>query len=322
MLIGLAIVIGFLVLVFSSDLFVRGAAAIAQNFGVSPTLVGLTVVSVGTSSPEILVSLSAALTGAGELAIGNAIGSNIANIGLVLGATLCFCSIRVVRVYLRLEIPILLSITGLTTLLIMDSELSFTDSILMMSTLPIALYIIVRKRLGDDLNEAVGQSNNIEQLPNLRAVGFFLVGLILLILSSRMLVWGATEAAEFLGVSELVIGLTIVAVGTSLPELAASIASALKNHTDLAFGNVIGSNIFNLLAVMPIPGLIQSISLSVDFLYRDFFMMTLLTVMLAGFVYRINTNKESYGSIILGRKIGFIFVGAYVLYYYYLYISM
>ena len=120
MLIGLAIIVGFIVLVFSSDIFVKGAAAIAQNFGVSPTLVGLTIVSIGTSSPEILVSYSAAITGAGELAIGNAVGSNIANIGLVLGATLCLCSIKIERVYLRLEVPLLLSITALATVLIID----------------------------------------------------------------------------------------------------------------------------------------------------------------------------------------------------------
>ena len=322
MLIGLTIIVGFVVLVFSSDLFVKGAAAIAQNFGVSPSLVGLTIVSIGTSSPEILVSFSAAITGAGELAIGNAVGSNIANIGLVLGATLCLCSIRVARVYLQLEIPILLSITALAAVLIIDLELSSTDSLLMLTALLLAMYIIVKKRLVYNSSKPNAHNNNIEELSRLKASIFFLIGLVLLIVSSRLLVWGATEAAMLLGVSELVIGLTIVAVGTSLPELAASIASALKNHPDLAFGNVIGSNIFNLLAVMPIPGLIQSLSLNRDFLYRDFFTMSLLTLILSGFVYASSTKLNANCSVVLGRKIGSIFVGAYVLYYYYLYISM
>ncbi len=322
MLIGLAIIVGFIVLVFSSDLFVKGAAAIAQNFGVSPTLVGLTIVSIGTSSPEILVSFSAAITGAGELAIGNAVGSNIANIGLVLGATLCICSIKIARVYLVLEIPILLSITALATVLIIDLELSLIDSILMLATLLLAMYLIVEKRLTYISIQPNAHDNNIEELGRLKATIFFLIGLVFLILSSRLLVWGATEAAIILGVSELLIGLTIVAVGTSLPELAASIASALKNHPDLAFGNIIGSNIFNLLAVMPIPGLIQSMSLNQDFLYRDFFTMGLLTLILSGLIYASSTKLDTNCSVILGRKIGFIFVGAYVLYYYYLYISL
>ncbi len=322
MLIGLAIIVGFTVLVFSSDIFVKGAAAIAQNFGVSPTLVGLTIVSIGTSSPEILVSFSAAITGAGELAIGNAVGSNIANIGLVLGATLCICSIKIARVYLVLEIPILLSITALATVLIIDLELSLIDSILMLATLLLAMYLIVEKRLTYISIQPNAHDNNIEELGRLKATIFFLIGLVFLILSSRLLVWGATEAAIILGVSELLIGLTIVAVGTSLPELAASIASALKNHPDLAFGNIIGSNIFNLLAVMPIPGLIQSMSLNQDFLYRDFFTMGLLTLILSGLIYASSTKLDTNCSVILGRKIGFIFVGAYVLYYYYLYISL
>ena len=322
MLIGLAIIVGFIVLVFSSDIFVKGAAAIAQNFGVSPTLVGLTIVSIGTSSPEILVSFSAAITGAGELAIGNAVGSNIANIGLVLGATLCICSIKIARVYLVLEIPILLSITALATVLIIDLELSLIDSILMLATLLLAMYLIVEKRLTYISIQPNAHDNNIEELGRLKATIFFLIGLVFLILSSRLLVWGATEAAIILGVSELLIGLTIVAVGTSLPELAASIASALKNHPDLAFGNIIGSNIFNLLAVMPIPGLIQSMSLNQDFLYRDFFTMGLLTLILSGLIYASSTKLDTNCSVILGRKIGFIFVGAYVLYYYYLYISL
>ena len=321
MLIGLAIIVGFIVLVFSSDIFVKGAAAIAQNFGVSPTLVGLTIVSIGTSSPEILVSFSAAITGAGALAIGNAVGSNIANIGLVLGVTLCLCSIKIARVYLRLEIPILLSITVLAAVLIIDLELSLTDSIIMLAALLLAMYIIVQKRFTYDSIEPTAY-NNIEELGRIKATIFFLIGLVLLIFSSRLLVWGATEAAIFLGVSELIIGLTIVAVGTSLPELAASVASALKNHPDLAFGNIIGSNIFNLLAVMPIPGLIESMSLNKDFLYRDFFTMGLLTLILSGFAYASSTKLDTNCSVVIGRKIGSIFVGAYVLYYYYLYISL
>ena len=244
------ILVGFIVLVWSADLFVAGSASIAENWGISPIIIGLTIVSLGTSAPEVLVSITAALSDAGELAIGNAIGSNIANVGLVLGITVLVAPLCVHQNCMRQEMPTLLVVTIGCGLLMLDGELSRLDGLLMLGALGLILVQMVRSQSEDSsLVEEAGE----EELPHLRPLRAwvtFLVGLALLIASSRLLVWGAAQVAVELGVSQLVIGLTIVAVGTSLPELAATVASALRGHTEIAIGNVIGSNLFNLLAVM------------------------------------------------------------------------
>jgi len=317
------ILIGFIVLIWSADLFVAGAASIAKNMGLSPIIVGLTIVSVGTSAPEILVSITASLSNAGDLAIGNAIGSNIANIALVLGVTLLVAPLMVQERCMKTEYPILLLATAVCGLLIIDYELSPRDGWLMIIMLVLIVWQLVRKQFGDAnlIEEAEHEPEHV--LPPVRAWISFLIGLALLIASSKILVGGAVLAAEALGVSELIIGLTIVAIGTSLPELAATIASAMRGHTEIALGNIIGSNLFNLLAVMAIPGLVGARTLEPSVITRDYFTMTALTVFL-GFAIIISRwrSKSRPGHAYLGRILGVLLVSSYALYYYLLHSSM
>ncbi len=274
----IAVVIGLVVLVWSADKFVLGAAATARRLGMSPLLVGLTIVSIGTSAPELFVSAVATLDGVGNLAIGNAIGSNIANIGLVLGITALVSPIALRKKLLRKELPLLLLVSILAGLTLVNLELGLIDSLLLLAGLVVAMYIMFQD--SDDAGESLvddEEAEAIESISTKMAVFWLVTGLVALMASSKSLVWGASEIAMSFGVSELVIGLTIVAIGTSLPELAASIASALKGHHDIAIGNVIGSNIFNLLAVMPVPGLIAKVAVEPDALYRDLPVMLGLT---------------------------------------------
>jgi cation:H+ antiporter len=322
LLAAFAILVGFVLLIWSADLFVAGAASIAENMGISPIIIGLTIVSIGTSAPEILVSVTAAMANAGELAIGNAIGSNIANIGLVLGTTVLVAPMSVHPRCVRKELPALLLVTAGVGALLLDGVLSRLDGMLMLAALAyILLQVVSNPDESADLLEEAGEEV-LAHLNPLRAWLTFALGLALLIASSRMLVWGATEVALFLGVSQLVIGLTIVAVGTSLPELAATVASALRGHTEIAVGNVIGSNLFNLLAVMAIPGLVQPEVLDPQVLPRDYATMALLTVMLALAVYFGRRRKRAVpGHSYLGRTVGVLFVASYALYYYWLYLT-
>ncbi len=277
---ALAIVGGIAVLVWGADRFVTGAATLARNLGISTLIVGLTVVGLGTSAPEILVSSVAALQGNPQLAVGNAIGSNIANIGLILGATALLIPLQVHSRTLRREYPVVLGVSILSYVLLMDENLSRMDGlILVTSLLAVTLWMIHIARQGDakdPLNEELEQEIPSD-MPTGKAVLLLLVGLIALLASSRALVWGAVEIAVWLGVSDLVIGLTIVAIGTSLPELAASIAGAMKNEADLAIGNVLGSNLYNLLAVLSLPGLIAPGAIDSDVVQRDLPIMLLLT---------------------------------------------
>ncbi|MFK4752143.1 calcium/sodium antiporter [Oceanobacter antarcticus] len=276
-----AVLIGLVVLVWSADKFVLGAAATARRLGMSPLLVGLTIVSIGTSAPELFVSAVATLDGAGNLAIGNALGSNITNIGLVLGITALVSPIPLKKKLLRKELPLLLLVSILAGLTLADLELSYIDSILLLAGLVAAMYILFQE--SDDSGESLVDEDEaaaIESLSTKMAVFWLLLGLVCLMISSKALVWGATEIARSFGISDLMIGLTIVAIGTSLPELAASVASALKGHHDIAIGNVIGSNIFNLLAVMPVPGLIATVAVEPMALYRDLPVMLALTLAL------------------------------------------
>ncbi len=276
----ISILAGFGLLVWGADRFVMGAAALARNLGVQPLLVGLTVVGFGTSAPEILVSGTAAVQGNPGLAVGNAIGSNIANIGLILGFTSILAPLTVHSDTLRREYPLLLGVSIGAWLLMSDGMLGRLDGGILLLGLVAALVLVVRIGLargaGDPL-VAEFEAEIPKGIDTRAAVGWFLVGLLVLLVSSRILVWGAVNIAQFFGVSDLVIGLTIVAIGTSLPELAASVASALKNEHDIAIGNVIGSNLYNLLAVLSLPGLLAPAALSQEVLARDLPVMLLLT---------------------------------------------
>lgn len=318
-----AIIAGFAILLWSADLFILGASAIARHRGVSPIIIGMTIVSIGTSAPEILVSLTAAFSGVGELAIGNAIGSNIANIGLVLGITLLITPVLVLQSTIRRELLILLLATGLAGTLLADNVLSSVESWLLLASLVLVMSIVLRGQVRDpELQLEAGRAPQ-RDLSAARSWLTFTLGLLLLIASSHLLVWGAVDVADRLGVPELVVGLTVIAIGTSLPELAATVTSALRGHTDIAIGNVIGSNLFNLLAVMAIPGMVSTQSLAPEVSARDYPAMALLTVLLAMAVYRGGRrDRTPPGHSGMGRLFGVLLVTFYALYYYLLYISL
>ncbi len=307
-----ALLLGFFALMWSADHFVNGAAATAKNFGMSPMLIGLTIVSIGTSAPEILVSLMAASSGHGDLAIGNALGSNIANIALVLGITLLIAPIPVNTLLMKKELPLLAAITIASGALLYDNYLGFWEGVAMIVGLVATMMIISRWQKqpeADKLTTAGTESD--EEIPDLsqgKAALILLGSLIVLLASSRLLVWAATYIARDMGISELTIGLTVVAIGTSLPELAASVASALKKHHDMAIGNIIGSNIFNLLAVMAVPGLVAPVAIDPMAFTRDYPIMTGMTLLL---VFMTLVGKRPR---ILGRISGLILFSCYIAY--------
>ncbi|MCW8908364.1 MAG: calcium/sodium antiporter [Sedimenticola sp.] len=278
-----AIIAGFVLLVWGADRFVSGASSIANNLGLPPMIIGLTIVGLGTSAPEILVSTMAAIQGNPGLAIGNSIGSNIANIGLILGITALIAPLVVRSETLRREYPVLLAVSLGTLLLLMDGELGRLDGVILLAGLVGLLYAMVRISMGSRASDPM-TAEILAEMPEAmstgRAVVNFTLGLALLLFSSRILVWGAVNIATEFGVSDLVIGLTIVALGTSLPELAASIASALKKEHDIAIGNVLGSNMYNLLAVLAVPGLLAPGAFDPQVLSRDMVMMIGLTLAL------------------------------------------
>ncbi len=285
---NLAVLFGFALLVWGADRFVLGASALARNLGISPLIIGLTIVGFGTSTPELLVSAIAAWEGNPAMGIGNVLGSNITNIGLILGLTALIAPMTVHSVTLKREFPVLLLIMILALLLMLDGELGqFDGGVLLLGTVLLIAWM-VRLGLNDRNGDPMASEFSKEipaQLPTSKAVMWLVLGGIILLVSSRMLVWGAVNIAEWFGVSDLIIGLTIVAIGTSLPELAASIVSALKGEHDIAIGNVLGSNMFNLLAVLAMPGLIQPSRPPADVLLRDFPVMFGLTIILLGISY-------------------------------------
>lgn len=305
-----ALLAGLVILVWSADRFVIGAAATARSLGISPLVIGLTIVSLGTSAPEMFVSATAALDGAGGLAIGNAIGSNITNIGLVLGITALVAPIPLQKKLLKKEIPLLLLVSVIGGLVLTDLKLDQTDAVILIITLFVAVYLLFQQssESGENIVDEDEQAE-IDSTPTHKAVFWLVVGLTALMISSRMLVWGATEIAQAYGVSELVIGLTIVAIGTSLPELAASVASALKGHHDIAIGNVIGSNIFNLLAVLPIPGLLSPLRVDQSVLYRDYGVMLGITIGLIVLIvigYRSGRINRVSGAVLLTAYVAYL----------------
>lgn len=283
-----ATVAGFALLIWGADRFVVGAAGTARNLGVPTLLIGLTVVALATSAPEILVSITASLDGNAELAVGNAVGSNIANIALVLGMTALVRPMEVRSTILRREMPALLAVTLLTVMVFLDSFLGRLDGLLLLAGLVVLLRWLVtlgmRSHEADPLNQEIAAEMPAE-LPMATALGWLGIGLLVLLIGARMLVWGAEHLADELGVSDLVIGLTVVAVGTSLPELAVSVVSALKNEHDIALGNIIGSNMFNCLAVLGPAGLIDPTAFTSEMLSLHFPMMMALTLVMFAMTY-------------------------------------
>lgn len=283
---SLAILGGFALLVWSADRFVEGAAATARHAGMPSLLIGMVIVGFGTSAPEMVVSAVAALEGNPDLALGNALGSNIVNTGLILGVTALIAPIAVHSKIVRRELPLLLAISLLAGALLWDGDLSRTEATGLLAgffaLIGWTIYEGLRYR-EDALAGDMDQELASHPMPLGTALFWLVAGLLLLIVSSRVLVWGAVSIAQAFGVSDLIIGLTIVALGTSLPELAASVIAARKGEHDIAIGNVVGSNMFNLLAVIGIAGVITPMSsIATEVLSRDW--PTVLVLTLALFV--------------------------------------
>lgn len=304
-----AIVGGLILLVWSADRFISGSAALARLLGVSPLVIGLTVVAFGTSAPEMFVSALSALQGQPGLAIGNALGSNITNIGLILGITAMVRPLTVGSSILRRELPMAAGLVLLSVILLLDGDLDVFDGVVLLIALTGLLIWLYRMATSGDPADPLA-SEIVNELPaqdmSLRTAVFWtVVGLILLASSAQILVWGAVGMAEMLGVPDLIIGLTIVALGTSLPELAASLAGALKGEHDLAIGNILGSNMFNLTIVLPMPALLSPGLVPPELLSRDMLAMVLFTgvlfLMAAGWAGRAGRiNRIEAGVLLLG----------------------
>lgn len=311
-----AIIAGLILLVWSADRFVDGSAATARYFGMPSLLIGIIIVGFGTSAPEMVVSALAATAGNPGIALGNAYGSNITNIGLILGFTALISPIAVSSQVVRKELPILLAISAMAAWQIYDGELTRLDAIILLAVFALIMGTTIYQELKkknhapQDAQDAQDTQESSMSLP--KAIMWLVLGLVLLIVSSRMLVWGAVEIAHALGISDLIIGLTIVAVGTSLPELASSIIAAIKNEHDIALGNIIGSNLFNTLAVVGIAGSIAPMEVSFEVLTRDITVMCALTVALLIFA----VGKK--GKARINRFEGALLVLSYIAYTVYL----
>ncbi|SUB24679.1 calcium/sodium antiporter [Avibacterium avium] len=285
----LAILVGLAILVWSADRFIDGAASLASYLGMSPLLIGIVIIGFGTSAPEIIVSALSALNHSPGIALGNAYGSNITNIALILGVTAMIKPIMVNSQVLKKELPVLMLVTLLSALLIYDATISRLDAMILLAVFTLYMGWTIwqgTRHSGDSLEQDISDElKEKSQMPLKTAVLWLVIGLALLMASSQLLVWGAVNIATYLGVSDLIIGLTIVAIGTSLPELAASIMAARKNELDLAVGNIIGSNLFNTLAVVGIAGAISPIQATPEVFSRDMLVMIALTGLLFLFGY-------------------------------------
>lgn len=291
----LLVIAGLTLLMWGADRFVHGAAATARNLGVPPLLIGLTIVAFATSAPEILVSIVAALEQQPGLAIGNAIGSNIVNIGLVLGVTALIRPIQIESATLRREMPALLAVSLLTVSLFLDSYLSRMDGIVMLTGLVITMVWLARLGTRSAANDPISLDFEAEIPTDVRtsmAVVWLVIGLGTLLVGAELLVNGAIGIATELGISEVVIGILVVALGTSLPELAVSLASALKGEYGLAIGNIVGSNIFNLLAVIGIAATIEPAALAPTVLSLHIFVMVAFTLVLFAMIYGHDQRSE------------------------------
>jgi cation:H+ antiporter len=306
-----AVVSGLVLLAWSADRFVEGSATTARHFGVPPLLIGMAILGFGTSAPEMVVSAFAASQGNPGVALGNAYGSNIANIGLILGVSALVSPVAVRSRVLRQELPVLTAVTGLVVLLIWDGGISRVDGLLLLGVFAVLMVWTIRQGLAprdDALASGTERRVAVPQMAIGRAMFWVIAGVCLLVLASSVVVWGAVEIAHDLGISDLVIGLTVVAVGTSLPELASSIAAVRKGEHDIAVGNVIGSNLFNTLVVIGIAGSIHPIDVPAEALSRDSLVLGGLTVSLfvIGYGFRGQGRVNRFeGAALLACYLGY-----------------
>jgi len=306
-----ALGIGFLLLTWSANTFADNALLLGKHFNISKIFIGIVILGFGTSAPELLVSALSAWQGNAGLAIGNAIGSNITNILLVLGVTLCILAIRIDAELIRKNFLLLLAATALFSLLIFDQKLNFVDGVILTIALIFILYLLScfeeqTENSADDTSPAVNLALS-------KIVTGLFIGLVILLASSKIVVWSATEIAQQLGVSDVIIGLTIVAFGTSLPELATCVASAMKKHGELALGNIVGSNIFNTLGVTATASLITTYNLPEQIFTRDYPVMLITTGVLFLLVLIFLRKK------FIPRGFGLLFITGYVTYIYLIY---
>ena len=291
LLYSVLLLVGFLVLFKSADQFVIGSVATAKNLNISPMIIGLTVVALGTSAPEIFVAAASSLRGEPELAVGNAIGSNIANMGMVMGITALLVPLPFKREVLRHDLPIMALVTACAGLVLYDNELTIWDGLLLIGLLVLFLLRIAfdSKLSEPDALLDVAELDEIPEMPLSKAIMLLVLSLVFLLISAELLVYAVVYISKAMGVSELFIGLTVIAVGTSLPELVVSVTSALKGETDLAIGNIVGSNIFNILAVLSIPSFLAPTVLSQEIFWRDYGLMAGMTVAVLIFAYGIRS---------------------------------
>lgn len=303
----IAMIVGIALLVYSAEFFIEGSSTLALRFGMPKLLVGMLVIGIGTSAPEIVVSVLSALNGSSGLALGNAYGSNITNITLVLGATALISPLFIQKSLVKGDFLILIGVTALAIFQLLDGQVSRLDGVILLGAL--AVFLVFQIYMAK-----LNKSDN-DELPNMAgfkmntALAKLIGGLVVLVLSSRLVVWGAVEIAKIAGLSELIIGLTIVAVGTSLPELVSSIIAARKGEDEMALGNVIGSNIFNTLAVVGVPAVIAQMTVAKEVVSRDMVVMagvTLLLFVLCVFAVR--------GGQKLGRGVGGVLLSIFVAY--------
>jgi len=328
---SIGLVVGIVLLMWSADKFVDGASSVATHMGMPRLLVGMVIVGFGTSAPELVVSALSSLEGKPGIALGNAYGSNIANIALILGVTILIRPIRIDRNIIVRELPVLLAVTLLSVVLLWDLELSRLDAVILLLVFAFIMFATIRSsmrekkrqdelKIGDN-DKAVTPSHAMQSdaeaktlLPMNSAVMWLIIGLVLLVISSQLLVWSAVGIATAFGVSEIITGLTIVAIGTSLPELAAAIAATRKNEHALVIGNILGSNFFNTLAVVGIAGLIQPLTVESTIIFRDIGCVAALTLLL--WIFCIKACKHKDG--VLSRYEGIVLMLTYVLYTAYL----
>lgn len=306
------LVAGFLLLVWGADRLVAGASAFARNLGVSPLVIGLTIIGFGTSAPELVVSAVATLKGNAGLAVGNAIGSNIANMGLVLGATALIYPLRLESTALKREYPLLLLIMLVCFLMALNGTFETWEGWFLLGSLVAVVIWIVRVGMRRPPSDPLAEEFEAEipkDMPTKTAIIWLTVGMIILPVSSQFLVEGAITIARILDVSDVVIGLTIVALGTSLPEFATAVTAALRKEDDLAIGNIIGSNIFNLLGVLGIAAALRPVEVMPIILARDFPAMFLVT----GALYLMASDFRGPGQI--GRRAGGILLAMFIGYF-------
>lgn len=309
---ALAVLAGLILLVWSADRFVTGAAAAAGHVGVPPLLIGIVIVGFGTSAPEMVVSALASAQGNPGIALGNAYGSNITNIALILGLTAVIAPIAVHSQVLRRELPLLGAVTLLAASQLWDGALSRLDAVALLAAFALVMAWTIYQGLRDRDDPLAADMTRELQATAMspgRALFWLALGLVLLVAASRVLVWGAVTIAQGFGVSDLIIGLTIVAVGTSLPELASSLIAARKGEHDIALGNIVGSNLFNTLAVVGIAGSIHPMAVEPGVLGRDVLVMAALTAILFVFCLgRRGTGRINRweGAALLGAYAGYL----------------